>query len=271
MSSPPTATGTLGATPLSNLLIYVLDRRLTGTLVLEDYRARKAAIRLVGGVPLKVRLPEQAHTLAEVAAAEHRLDAPTLESTYDVARATGRLHGAVLVEQGRVTAPDLRRLLAEQVACKVEWLCTLRPDTQFGYYDGHDFLAAYGSHEEPPVEPLAVIRRVIRRGADPALVTATLGRLGDRELRLHAGSRPARFGFDPKERAVVDVLRLKPQPLTALLASGLAPPDATRLIVFTLLATRHLDLGGQAAPVGLDAEPPASLRTDSPPRTQAPP
>ena len=51
MSQAPTAKGLLAATPFAHLLIYALDRRLTGTIVFEEPSHAKHAIYLVDGAP----------------------------------------------------------------------------------------------------------------------------------------------------------------------------------------------------------------------------
>src|SRR5262245_15253732 len=133
------ATGTLGGTPIANLLVYALDRRLSGTLVIEDPEKQKSAIGFRIGVPTKVKLGEAGLTLAELAVAARSVDEMHAASTLATARAANRLHGEVLVEEGLLEPGTLAELLAEQVARKVESLCRLSRESLFGYYDGQDF------------------------------------------------------------------------------------------------------------------------------------
>ena len=56
MSSPaPSATGTLGATPFVELLVYTLDHALTGSLVLEEPGGHKHALSFRQGAVTKAR------------------------------------------------------------------------------------------------------------------------------------------------------------------------------------------------------------------------
>ncbi len=250
VAQQPQATGTLGGTPVLNLLVYALDRELTGTLVIEDHRNLKSAIRLVVGAPVKVKLPEPAALLSEILVGMGAIDAAVAAATWQTAEGARRLHGDVLVEEGFVERDVVTEALAEQVARKVEWLCSLRPESLYGYYDGQDFLKGYGGAEARVIDPLAVIWRTVRLSSDPAQVNATLSRLGDRDVRLHLHSRVARFGFTARERGVVDLLRAKPQSVPKLVASELLPELQTKKILYALVVTRHLDLGG-ATPVGI--------------------
>jgi curved DNA-binding protein CbpA len=246
------AKGTLGSTPISNLLVYALDRRLTGTLVIEDPEKQKSAISFRRGIPSKVKLGPLVAPLSELAVTAGVLDEAKAESTFEQSRAEKRLHGDVLESEGLVEPSALADLLVEQVAKKVEWLCGLVPESLFGYYDGQDFLQGYGGAEELPVDPLHVIWRAVRIQASAVAVDATLARLGGREARLHPRSRVNRFGFSPRERGIVDVLRAKPQPLPSLVQTGLLPERELKRVLYALVITRHLDLGSGALPIGVE-------------------
>lgn len=248
------ATGTLGGTPIANLLVYALDRRLSGTLVVEDQEQQKSAILFRHGVPAKVKLGELALTLAELVVEARAVDEAHAATTLATARAASRLHGEVLVEEGLLEPGTLTELLAEQVARKVEWLCRLSRESLFGYYDAQDFLQGYGGRDGVNVDPLNVIWRAVRQQADAAAVDATLARLGGREARLHSRSRVARFAFTPRERGIVDVLRAKPQSVPSLIASGILPEHELKKVIYALVITRHLDLGSGALPIGVDTQ-----------------
>jgi curved DNA-binding protein CbpA len=257
------ATGTLGGTPIANLLVYLLDRKLTGTLVIEDPEHQKHAILFRRGIPAKVKLEGSVAPLAELAVAHEAIDEASAESTFATARAEGKLHGEVLVRDGFLEPAALAELLSEQIALKIEWLCGLPPESVFGYYDAQDFLQGYGGREEIPVDPLGVIWRSVRLQAEASAVDATLARLGARDARLHARSRVNRFGFTPRERGIVDVLRGKPQSVPSLVATGILPERDLKKVLYALVITRHLDLGGGALPIGVEVTsimPPAEIQ-----------
>ncbi|HEX4338229.1 MAG TPA: DnaJ domain-containing protein [Polyangiaceae bacterium] len=246
------ATGTLGGTPIANLLVYTLDRRLSGTLVLEDPGQQKSAILFQRGVPVKVKLAEPFALLSELAIESGAVDEAHATSSFEASRAEERLHGEALVAEGLIEPGTLADLLVEQIARKIERLCELPPETHFGYYDEQDFLQAYGSPESVVIEPLGVIWRAVRLQAEGATVDATLARLGGRDARLHPRSRVSRFGFTPRERGIVDVLRGKPQSVPSLVQTGILPERELKKVLYALVITRHLDLGSGALPIGID-------------------
>ena len=56
MSKPKaTASGTLESTPLANLLVYALDKRLTGTMIFEPPGGGRSAVFFNEGAPAKAK------------------------------------------------------------------------------------------------------------------------------------------------------------------------------------------------------------------------
>ena len=191
----PTAHGSLEQTPLAHLLVYMAEKRLSGTIVFT---------------PQDLALGDEAMIQF--------------------------VDGEACFVGGRGRSLEA---------------CFRMPDTTtFAFYDGQNLCNDGDSTRIPVGEPLATIWSVVRaRGLD-RVVEATLGRLGPRVLKLHDQSRPDRFGLTLNELAVADALRVKPRSLAELLASGLAPDHSVKLVVYTLLITRHID-HGSAPPVGV--------------------
>src|SRR6185436_5412814 len=62
-TTAPTATGSLAKTPFPHLLIYALERRLSGTFELTHGGAPVATLLVASGCPAKVRTLEPVHYL----------------------------------------------------------------------------------------------------------------------------------------------------------------------------------------------------------------
>ena len=245
----PTAKGSLAATPFAHLLIYALDHRLTGTIVFEEPSHAKHAIYLLDGAPAQARMAAVVAPLGELVRERGRLDAEHLELALAQAREAGRRLGEVLVERHVLDDAALEATLREQIVRRLEAFVALPPETAYGFYEKTNFLERAGG---PSGHPHAVgsIWRVIRRGVDPRRLRELLDRLGDAPLRFHAEAPLGRFDFDRGERAVIDVLRAKPQPLAELVGRGLADTSIVELLVYTFSALRHFDTGSGARPVG---------------------
>jgi curved DNA-binding protein CbpA len=259
MSIEATATGNLQATPFGHLLVYLLDRGLTGSLVLEEASGEKHAVWFETGAPAKVKTAKPVTYLGQVLVEQRAITREVYERTLQGALHERRLHGQVLIETGAIDSRVLRDALREQLARQVLWLFKLPVTTLYGYYDQVNFLERWGAPEGLRTRPLALIWRGLRRHSSPAEIEAVTGRLGQRPIELHVDAPIRRFKFEASEQALIDVLRAKPQPLSSLIASGLAAPDDVKRLVYVLVILRQLDLGVPGAePVGADEAPSSS-------------
>jgi DnaJ-domain-containing protein 1 len=259
MSLEATATGNLQATPFGHLLVYLLDRALTGSLVLEEPSGDKHAIWFDAGAPAKVKTATPVTYLGQVLVEQRAITREVYERTLQGALHERRLHGQVLLETGAVSLRTLRDALREQLARQVLWLFRMSPATAYGYYDGVNFLEKWGAPEGLRVRPLALIWRGLRKHASASEIEAVTARLGPRPIELHVDAPIRRFRFEASEQALIDVLRARPQPLASLIGSGLAPPEDVKRLVYVLVILRQLELGVPgASPVGVDEAPSSS-------------
>ena len=254
----PTAQGSLEATPLGHLLVYALDRLLTGTIVFEQSSGKRHAIYFEEGGPAKAKIQEPVLFLGRILVDQHVLDESRYEATLALATERGKLHGQVLLEEGLLDEHALREGLREQLARQVLWMFGLPPDTLFGYYERRNFLEHWGG-ESVRAKPLALIWRGIREYAHAGHLAEVLTRFGDQPILLHADAPIRRFRFDRREQSVIDVLRAKPQPLSELVGRGLADPGYVRRLVYAMIITRQLETGIQGVePIGVDEAPSSS-------------
>jgi curved DNA-binding protein CbpA len=259
MSVEATATGNLATTPFGHLLVYLLDRGLTGSLVLEEATGDKHAIWFETGAPAKVKTATPVTYLGQILVEQRAITREVYERTLQGALHERRLHGQVLLETGAIDQRVLKDALREQLARQVLWLFKLSASTAYGYYDQINFLERWGAPEGLRTRPLALIWRGLRRHASPAEIEAVTGRLGQRPIELHVDAPIRRFRFESSEQALIDVLRARPQPLSTLIASGLAAPDDVKRLVYVLVILRQLELGVPGAePVGVDEAPSSS-------------
>src|ERR1700742_2003114 len=93
-----TAEGELARTPLAHLLVYALDRRLTGAMFLSSPTGVEHVVRFSRGVPIKVRPGDRHALLGQMLVDAGAIDEKTLEA----ALATQGLLGDVLLLAGRV-------------------------------------------------------------------------------------------------------------------------------------------------------------------------
>lgn len=240
-----TAEGELGRTPLAHLLVYALDHRLDGALFLSEPEGPTHVVRLVRGVPVKVRPGDGYARLGEMLVEAGAIDEATLKGALE----TKGLLGDVLLLADRIERDTLERIAEAQFVRRMVRLFGLPKETGYRYHEGNDELADYGG-DPASCDPIALIWAGLRAHAPrSALMEATLALVGEAPLRLAASATVSRFGLEGAEIALAE--QLQRQPATATELAALAPAALVRSFVYALLITRQLDLGtGISAPLG---------------------
>lgn len=251
---PPSAEGTLEKTPFSHLLVYALDRQLTGELFLQEASGTVHALRMDMGVPVKVRVSDSFLRLGDLVVLAELCPRETVEG----AALTGGLLGDVLVLGGCADTDAIDLLLEEQFHGRVQRCFELGPDTTFRYFDKSQTLAEWGG-EPNREDPIALIWRGLKEHASrSSSYEATVGRLAGRPLQLHPRAPVSRLRLEPIETAIVDRLA-EPTSLEELLSMDGVDAELGRRLVYALVILRQLDLGGATSPVGVRDQRPASL------------
>ena len=235
----PTAQGSLIKTPFPHLLVYALERRLTGTFELQRGAASLATMLVMGGCPAKVRTSEPIHFLGTVMAELGMISPEQLQTSLDRMQESPRLQGQILLEMGATDPPRLDAGLRSQVERKVELLFGLSNDTTFAYYDGLDLLQRFGG-PPTPIDPFPVLWRGVRESPAWEHVDATLRRVGAAALRLSATSQLDRFAFTPQEREAVALLQQRPARVIDV--TNVIGPGLGQVLVYFLLIMKQVEL-----------------------------
>ncbi len=197
----PRASGTLAVRPLAHLLVYLLERRLTGTLVLqapsevEGVEGDKSAVYFREGRPCRIKTSDPVIHLGRLLVEEGTLDIATLNETLAKWAKVGGLHGRLLVAEGLIDEETLTVALREQGERKIAWLFGLPPATQFGFFPDEDLIPGWSGPRPVPISPLAALWRGVRQHPIATDIRATLAPLVDRRLRLHPDAQLAGAHF----------------------------------------------------------------------------
>jgi hypothetical protein len=252
----PTATGSFVKTPFPHLMVYALERRLTGTFELSRGSVSMATMLVMGGCPAKIRTSDPVHYLGNVLLELGMISPQHLQAS--LANMQGpqgpRLQGQLLLEMQAIDAARLDAGLRSQVERKVEHLFLLSTDTTFAYYDNVDLLSRYGG-QPTPIDPFPVLWRGCRE--QPALehVDATYRRVGPALLRVSSTAQIERFAFTPQEMQVVDLMRQRPvRPVDITAALG---PRLGQTLVYFLMIMKQVDLIDATQPMPIQTIPQA--------------
>lgn len=234
----PSAQGTLAKTPLLHLLVYAHERRLSGTIELDE-GDRKAVLVMVAGLVAKVRSADAVAYLGELLK-ELGADAAAVDAALSVSREKGRPLGEALRAARAVSEELLARALSLQIERKVAALYTLSADTRFRYFDAIDVLTELAGDDHAAVDPLALALRGARTAPSEPHMSAALGRISATRLALAEGATPERFAFDEDERAVLAALS-SPKTFTELAADESIDPVRLQRTLYFLLIAKQLE------------------------------
>ncbi|MBV9946079.1 MAG: tetratricopeptide repeat protein [Myxococcales bacterium] len=241
----PSATGVLGKTPLLHLLVYALEKRLSGTIELVTQDRRSAVILFAGGHPAKARTSEAVDHLGRVLLElGHLTEADLTQSLAELARAKAAgpmLHGRLLVERGIIDPPKLQAGLREQLARKLRYIAALPADTVYAYYEGFDALHDWGA-EGDPVDPVPLYWGMLLAYPPWDRVQAALTGVATGWLRLSAGANLERLALGKDERGAAELLRARPLRAAELPEVGHLNERTGQLLVYLLLVTKQVEV-----------------------------
>ena len=238
----PDADGSLRKIPFANLLIYLRERNLTGTVVF-DHAEGSLAMAVRRGTPLKALTRAPAAWLSSVCRDLALAPDDKLAETWELAHDTKRLHGQVLVEYGILDRDSLHTALGVQLERKLAWLAGLEKDTRFRFFQGKDLLSSYGGVEEPDVASARLVWVALRQAPPWAHIEQSMQKLSVAILKVAATADLEPFGLGESERRVVAALRGEPQTLSELATRRLIEPSLLAPLVYGLLVTKQLELG----------------------------
>jgi tetratricopeptide (TPR) repeat protein len=262
----PTAQGSFAKTPFPHLLVYALERALTGTFELHVGAQSVATMLVVQGVPAKLRTTDGVHFLGDVMAELGIISPDALKASQERMAESPRLQGQILKEMGAIDDARLEAGVRAQLDRKLEHLFGLPAETVFSYYDGIDALQRYGG-PPTPIDPFPALWRGVRQAPAWEHVDATLRRVGASAVRIGPSAQLDRFLFTRVEGGALDLLRQRPMRVVDLANSKVVGPSVAQLLVYVLVITKQVDLietpsmrapaPGQASPQGAPANPAA--------------
>jgi DnaJ-domain-containing protein 1 len=247
---PPTAEGLLAKTPLAHLFIYVMERRLTGSLELRRPDGAGGSLYFYEGIPRKARVPAGVATLGQVLVQHGVVTQEQANASMEQRMASGVLQGQVLLGMGVIAPDTLLGGLAAQLEAKILHLFEFPFESQFAFYEARDTLEGFGGTEIVEADPLRLLWLGVRLNPSWDHVNQTLARAQSFGLKLSPHASPDRCPFAPGELQAVDLLRQRPIRITDLTAARLMTPSVAQLFIYFFLITKQLELveGPPAAP-----------------------
>ena len=252
----PQTVGTLKTTPFGELLVQAHDRRLTGTLVLEEAGGARHGIYLDGGAPQKAKLGGATLHLGDVLVETGAISSDDRERLLERVLREHVLLGQLLLVEGRISEQALGFGLREHLQRQLVWLFGQPHDTHFGYFEGKNLLERWGGAAQLAPRTLEVLWRGLCAHPPEEAIENALLRLGGRRIGLGPHLPPEHFAFMGDARRLVGLFQGAPRRLAEIVASEPGDEAEIHRVLYFLMLTRSLDWGEPSAPpVGLDLEP----------------
>lgn len=233
----PSASGTLGATPLAHALVYARNRRLSGRLELT-HEDRKANIALWNGSITSVdTVPLGLCPGGYFGAVVYELgyiDSGTLDATLLEIAKSKRLHGEILLERKAITAAQRDEALVEQIHRKIHHLFSFPDDASYAFWD----TATAGVVPSVAVDPVGPVWRGVRDYPPERFVKETIRRVGGNALKAMTGGSAR---LPPAETKLTQALFVQPMTLDEMKAASDLPPARVELLVYLLVIAKCVE------------------------------
>jgi hypothetical protein len=263
----PPPSGTLASWPLPLLLLHILEHALSGSLALMPRDDEVEVIVFASGAPTRVRTSKVIAPLGEMLVRFGVLANVDLESALARAGAARERLGAHLVSERVIDRRVLLEALRQQVLVRLRALAPLPDTTRYEFHANADLLEDGPPTNAVTCDPLAGLLVMVRAWPARARIEAQLDPLADREVAFHPSAAVRRFDLDDAERAIVDRIENGPRSTYAtIVRMTRAPIAVARALLYTLVVTRHLDVGDDRWPLGVPLPAPeavSSLRDSS--------
>lgn len=240
----PSASGSFERTPFSHILLYLLDRTLSGTLIFTEPVERKEdspvehAAYFQDGIPTKLNTGVRVAPLGALLVAHGVLDQAQLESGPISQPPTHEATlEAELLEFGLARPEQIAAVRNDQLGERLIYLFGLPSGTKYSFYNGLDLLEAIWGNIPGLAAPMDILTRGLRQHPEEASMDRVLTRVAGSALHLHPESDLEAFGFDEAERTVADAIGMTEASLPDLVEAG-HDPDVIRRVVYLLMVTR---------------------------------
>jgi tetratricopeptide (TPR) repeat protein len=262
----PFKAGSLEKISLSQLLVYLESRSLTGSLWLYD-RRQDSTVSIVRGAPAKVRTTLDVPPLGQVLVDLGYIDQRKNDETLLFSQRGGGLHGAMLMACGLLDQAALEEGLRHQTAQRlIEIIRTVGSSTRFAFYRDVDLLASWGGVETTRIDPWWLLWMGNRERKLDGSVRGVLEALGRERVMIRSDADLARFGFDGAEREFLAWWSERPAAVGRLLVYPRLPQERIAHVIAVLFLTNNLAYHDAAT--GESERPPESVPAK--PRTAAP-
>ena len=261
----PTATGSFATKPFAHILVFLFDKKMTGTLDIT-HGDHMVTLYFRNGAPTKARTSLGNRSLGQVMLDLGLITPDQLKTCKATIAKSGGLQGQTLVDLGAIGVQTLVRGLKEQMLLKLTDVFSMT-DGLYTFYENVNKLSGFGPDEVFPIHPYPVLMAGYRIHGATLDTASLLGSMTGKWVAIGGAPEDVRlFRLNREEKAIVGALLAGARSFGELTEGGLYDPRVARYVLYVLLITRRLVITNESPEVPSDDLPPSLSSTPPPAR-----
>ena len=265
----PLAHGNFGKTPFPHILVYLMHKRLGGTLEVRD-KGDTVTVYFRDGMPGKVRASAKGKGLGQVLLDLGLISDGQLKACQLEMNASGGFQGQILIRQGAIDAATMVRGLRAQMLLKLVDVFAMT-EAEYAFYDRVNLLVGEGPDEVFPLDPYPLLMAGVRTHGLKIRMEPVLESLKGRWFFIESLDRVRRFKPNQREQEICLALASKPRSFDELTGAGKFGLQDVRALLYVMLITKEIGLLDAAPDGGRASMPPdKAVRLDSVPPAKRP-
>jgi tetratricopeptide (TPR) repeat protein len=251
---PPLAHGSFSKKPFPHILVYLMQKRLGGTLEVRD-RNDIVTVYFRDGMPGKVRSSARGKGLGQILLDLGLITDEQLKACQREMTTAGGFQGQILMRQGAIDAPTMIRGLRAQVLLKLVDVFAMT-DAEYAFYDRVNLLVGDGPDEVFPLDPYPLLLAGVRSHGLKIRMEPVLDALKGRWAFFEAVEPLKRFRLNQREQEICLALAARPRTFEELTAPGKFALQDVRNVLYVALITKELTLRDAPPDAGKPSLPP---------------
>ena len=233
----PFAEGTFTKTPFSHILIYLMERKLTGTLETADNKDN-VTIYFREGMPAKVKSSVKGKGLGQILLDLGQINQDQLRACQQEMSTKGGFAGEILMRQGAVEAAGLMRGLRSQILLKLMDVFAM-VDARYAFYKDVNLLVGEGRDELFQVDTYPVLMAGARTHGARMKMEKVLDAVEGRWISVDSVDVLKRFRLNAPEQALCAELLSKGKTMEEIIQNGRHNRQVVRSTLYVLLLTKE--------------------------------
>ncbi len=242
----PTTSGNFDKTPFAHILIYLFNKRISGTLDI-NFQNTEVNIYFKEGAPAKVQTEVPKRGLGHVLSVLGQITEEQLQACNNLANKKSILQGQALIELGLIDASGLVQALKKQIMLKITDVFSMT-GAQYFFYNKINKLTGFGPDEIFPVHPYTVIMSGLRTYYDKLNLAPALTPLNGKHIKITPNMEKLRsFRFSTQEKQFVQYLLKNNDCYPDVLTAGVWKSDSANSVLYALSLAKLLSLSDSSS------------------------